>query len=363
MRAPVPFKRITIVGLGLIGGSLGLAIRKQLPGVVITGFDRPRVLSEARKRGAIHVAGSSLARAVADADLVILAVPLNQIPILLPKIARQVSPATLVTDVGSVKAPVMTLARRWFPRGNFIGGHPMTGSEQTGIRAAHPLLFENAIHVLTPLPRAPLRPLAELIRRIGGRPLKMDPATHDSIAAVVSHVPQLVAVGLMNLAGGSRAGSQQTLRLGAGGFRDLTRIASSPFTTWSGILPANRNEVVHTLGRLERLLAGYRRALLRNDWKALRRQFQRSGRLRDRIPKDMKGFLHALAILEVFIPDKPGMLAKLAVALARKNVNIKDIELMKVREGTGGTFRLSFESEEEKRMAAAILRSKGFTAG
>lgn len=363
MRAPVPFKRITIIGLGLIGGSLGLAIRKHLPGTVITGFDRPRVLSLARKRGAIHVAGSSLARAVEGADLVILAAPLDQIQTLLPTIARLVPPTTLVTDVGSVKGSVMARARRLFPRGNFVGGHPMTGAEQSGIRAAHPLLFENAIHVLTPLARAPLRPLANLIRRIGGRPLKMDPGTHDAVAAVVSHVPQLVAVGLMNLAGRGRGVSQQALRLGAGGFRDLTRIASSPFTTWSGILPANRSEVVGALRRLEQVLAGYRRALLRDDLAILRRQFRRSGRLRNRIPKDMKGFLHPLAILEVFIPDKPGMLAKLTAALARRRVNIKDIELMKVREGTGGTFRLSFESEEEKRMAAAILRSKGFSAG
>lgn len=356
-----PFRHITIIGVGLIGGSLGLAIRRQLPGAVVTGFDRPAVLSRAKRRGAIHRAETTLGRAVRNADLVILAVPPSQIRSFLPRIARLVSQRTLVTDVGSVKAGIMSDARKLFPNGNFIGGHPMAGAEHSGILAAHPLLFENALYVLTPLPGAPVRALTALIRKIGGRPLRMDPSFHDAVAATVSHLPQLVAVALMNLAGDRRRGTDEHLQLGAGGFRDLTRIASSRFDLWKHILPANHAEVTEALRRLEKKLARYRRAVASRNLRLLAREFQRSKSLRSRIPRDMKGFLHPLAVLEVFVPDKPGMLAQLTGALARKNINIKDLELMKVREGTGGTFRLSFESAEEKKRAQKILRLKGFS--
>lgn len=358
-----PFRHITIIGVGLIGGSLGLAIRRQVPDAVVTGLDRPAVLSRAKRRGAIHRAETALVRALLNADLVILAVPPRQIRSLLPRVARLVPQQTLVTDVGSVKAGIMSDAQKLFPRGNFIGGHPMAGAEHSGILAAHPLLFENAIYVLTPLPGAPVRAFTAFVRKIGGRPLRMDPGFHDAVAAAVSHLPQLVAVALMNLAGDRRRRTGAYLQLGAGGFRDLTRIASSRFDLWKHILPANRAEVAKALRRLEETLARYRRAVANGDLGLLAREFHRSRILRSRIPRDMKGFLHPLATLEVFVSDKPGMLARLTGALARKNINIKDIELMKVREDTGGTFRLSFESAEEKKKAQKVLRLNGFSVG
>ncbi|MBI4418714.1 MAG: prephenate dehydrogenase [Ignavibacteriales bacterium] len=360
MKSASPFRRVTIVGVGLIGGSLGLAIRRQNPRVIITGVDRRKVLDRARHRGAINVSEPSLARAVENADLVILATPLNRIKSLLPVIARSVSSQALVTDVGSVKAQIMNDARMWFPKGNFIGGHPMAGSEHSGIQAAHPLLFENAIYVLTPLSKARVRAATAFVRSVGARPLVMDAGVHDAVVATVSHLPQLVAIALMNLAGSQPGMAKACLQLGAGGFRDMTRVASSPFELWKGIFPANRAKIQVVLRRLERMLAGYRRSLTRADLRKIAAEFRRSQRLRNRIPSDMKGFLRPLPQLEVFLPDRPGMLARLTGALARKNVNIRDIELIRVREGMGGMFRLSFESAREKERARRTLHAARF---
>jgi len=361
-----PFSHITIIGVGLIGGSLGLAIRKQFPGITVTGVDKPAVLRQALRRRAIHAGVSSLSGAVSGADLVILATPVGTIRTLLPRVARVIRRETLVTDVGSVKKPIVGLAKRLFPHGNFIGGHPMAGVELSGIEAAHPLLFENAIYVLTPYAktkRALLNKLVRLLRGIGARLLRMDASEHDAVAAAVSHLPQLVAVAVMNLAGRGHPVAKRYLRLAAGGFRDLTRVASSSFDLWAQILPENRGEIVRALRLLERQLAAYRRELTRRNTKALAREFRSSRRLRREIPKDMKGFLHRLATLEVFVPDKPGMLARLTTALAKRGINIKDLELMKVREGTGGTFRLSFESGEERQKARKLLSQRGFESG
>lgn len=361
-----PLRHITIIGVGLIGGSLGLAVRRSLPSAVVTGVDRPSVLKAAIRRKAIHRAERSLPKALAGADLVILATPGKLIRSYIPRIARLVPRETLITDVGSVKKDIIREAMKWFPAGNFIGGHPMAGVELSGIRSAHPLLFENAIYVLTPTratPRRSVRTLASFVQSIGARPLLMDAVRHDAVAAAVSHVPQLVAVALMNLAGRDHQEARRHLRLGAGGFRDITRIASSSFGLWSQIFPANRKEISRSLGLLERILASYRREIEGGRTRMLAKEFRSSRGLRDRIPRDMKGFLHRLEYLEVFVSDKPGNLARLTGALAKHRINIKDIELMKVREGTGGTFRLSFETSEERVKARRVLQKSGFETG
>lgn len=358
-----PFQTITIVGIGLIGGSLGLAIKRRFPGISVTGVDRKVVLRKALARRVIDKGNSNLSKAVSDADLIILATPIMSIIRLLPSVARSCRDTTLITDVGSVKSGIMEEARRRFPGKNFVGGHPMAGVEQSGVEAAHPLLFENAIYVLTPAPGTP-RPrvskLSGFLRELGARPLLMDPDIHDQVASAVSHVPQLTAVALMNLAGKRHRTARKYLRLAAGGFRDLTRIASSRFDLWSEILPMNRVEVTASLKLLIDELSRYGAGVKSGGAKGLRGSFRSARSLRNSIPRDMKGFIHPLAEIHVFVKDRPGMLAKLTRVLALRRINIQDIELMKVREGRGGTFRLAFESRELAHKAEGILRKAGF---
>ena len=364
-RTPTSFKRITIIGVGVIGGSLGLAIKKHFRSVHIVGVDRRQVLKKALRRGAIDESTTDLRLAISRADLVFLATPVSVILKVLPKVAAFSSARTLVTDVGSVKRSIMRSASRLFPDGNFIGGHPMAGVELSGVDAAHPLLFENAVYVLSPmksnLPGSVQR-FADFLNELGSRVVILDPKTHDEVASAVSHLPQLTAVALTNVAGLEHRSSRRHLRLAAGGFRDLTRVASSRPEIWKDILAFNSDEIDKSLGLLIRELARYRRFLHRGGT-SLTGRFRSARRIRDSIPKSMKGFLHQLAEVYVFVKDQPGMMSKMTSVLAKAKINIKDIELMKVREGRGGTFRLAFESKEISSRAVVILKRAGFEIG
>lgn len=360
-------RRITIVGVGLIGGSLGLAIKHRFKSAVqVTGVDSSGVLRKARKRGAIDAGVTDIGRGVEGADLVLLAAPMAVILKLIPALARSCAPGTIVSDVGSVKLSVMEQAAKWFPAKNFVGGHPMAGVELSGIDAAHPLLFENAVYVLTPMqgtPRHSLKRLASFLSSLGARVILLDARTHDEVAAALSHLPQLTAVALMNVAGKEHPSARNHLRLAAGGFRDLTRIASSRFTIWESILPMNAPRIRRSLNLLIRELQSYSAFLGSSRSSRLRHKFRTARDLRNSIPKTMKGFVTPLAEVYVFVKDRPGMLARMTTALHRETINIKDIELMKIREGTGGTFRLAFESADHAKRASVILRKLGFELG
>lgn len=358
----LPYKRITIIGVGLIGGSLALAIKHRFPSVYIIGVDKPQILKRALERNVIDIAERSVERAVRSADLVIIAAPVFAIAKLLPIVAKNITPHAIVTDTGSVKQAIVKQAQKLFPNGNFIGGHPMAGSEFSGIDAAHPLLFQNAIYILTPTRTTnikSLRTIAKFFTSLDARIFNIDPATHDSIVAAVSHLPQLVAIALMNTVGKQHPNSPDHLSLAAGGFRDMTRIASSRFRMWKDILSANQKEISKALrlfiNQLEKIAA-----TVDSDPARLSAEFKTSRNLRLHIPQSMKGFMSPLVDLSVFVEDKPGELARLTSSLAKQKINIKDMELLKVREGSGGTFRLSFENRSVSNEAACILQRAGF---
>jgi len=147
----VPFRHITIIGVGLIGGSLGLAIKQRYPSIRITGVDRKEILKKALASGAIDHSTNSITKGVNGSELVILAQPIGVIQKSLPIMAQHISPTAIVTDVGSIKKSIVQEAEKYFPKGNLIGGHPMTGAETSGIQSAQSLLFENAVYVLTPV--------------------------------------------------------------------------------------------------------------------------------------------------------------------------------------------------------------------
>jgi prephenate dehydrogenase len=364
-KRPLPFQHITIIGVGLIGGSLALAIKHRFPSLHITGVDTSWVLKRAVERKAIDTAERSLEYALRSADLIVIAAPVSSIAKLLPRVARYAQPLAIITDTGSVKRSLVEQAQKLFPRGNFIGGHPMTGAEFSGIDAAHPLLFQNALYILTPTRTAnkqSLRRLTDLFTLLDARIVTMDPAVHDSVMAAVSHLPQLAAVALMNTVGKHHPDAPAHLALSAGGFRDMTRIASSPFGMWSDILVANRKEIGKALNiyiqQLKKIAA-----LVKARPSDLEEEFRTSKKMRSRIPRSMKGFLSPLVDLSVFVEDKSGELARLTSSLAERSINIKDMELLKVREGRGGTFRLSFENHSTAVKAAHILHRAGFDVG
>ena len=300
---------------------------------------------------------------MSDAEIVFLCTPVDAILKALPSVSHLISSTAIVTDVGSVKGVIQARAKKYFSsRGTFIGGHPMAGSEGSGIEYADALLFQNAVYVLCP-PQGrvkEVRLLAALLKSIGARVLTMDAREHDRVAAAISHLPQLIAVSLMDNTARKNDHNPAYLHLAAGGFRDMTRIASSPFYVWKDILSNNRDETARALKEFEQLIAQLRRGLHQRSLAGVGKKFLRAKSFRDSIPKNTKGFLHSLHDLFVWVDDKPGTLARMTAVLFRSAININDIELLKVREGQGGTFRLSFESGETARLAAKSLRAKGF---
>lgn len=249
------FRRIAILGTGLIGGSFGLAIRKFLPAIRVSGWDRPEVLHLAAARGAIHEEAADLAAAVSDADLVFLALPIGVTLDLLPAVARSVDGKALVTDACSTKAILCRQAAHCFTGvARFLGGHPMAGREVSGIASAEAELFRGATYALVGKeddsdPR--VAKFAALLRRIGALPVWLDADSHDRAVAYVSHLPQLLSVAVAALI--DHRTDPKTglpLALAGPGLRDALRLAGSPYSVWRDICLTNREQISRALESL-----------------------------------------------------------------------------------------------------------------
>jgi len=256
----LPFQKIAVVGLGLIGGSLVKRLRHLKPDCKLIGVDFRSVISAARDYLDESYAPEDLAHALRGADLVFLATPINVILDLLPDVAHSVKPGAIVTDVGSTKNFIAAQAQKYFTGERyFIGGHPMAGREKGGWENSHAHLFENAAYVLTPLPNFPahlLESLKNFLQTAGARVITLEPASHDRIVADISHLPQLLAVTLMNFIARENAPSELCLQLAGGGFRDMTRLAASPFGIWQDILASNHANIRQSLREFIDVLQG-----------------------------------------------------------------------------------------------------------
>lgn len=360
-----PIKTIGIVGVGLIGGSLGLALKRKIGHIEIIGIDDIAVIEEAVSLGAIDQGFSreDMGKGISQADVVFICTPINEIINLLPSIAQHIKSGALVTDVGSTKTQIVRNAEKFFSNDRyFLGGHPMTGSEYRGVQWSDALLFENTVYVLTPSQQLPVtltQSFGELIELLGAKVVFISPTMHDRVAAAVSHLPQLCAVTLMNLVAKQQKDSPLFLKLASGGFRDMTRIASSSYSIWNDILDTNQPEIIHFLNSLINELEQTRDKLSTGD---LAEYFHDAGRHRLSIPRDTRGFLRPNYDLSIRVEDKPGVIADIATALAQLEINIKDIEVLKVREGDAGTIRLSLETQEERLKAQQILTDIGISS-
>jgi prephenate dehydrogenase len=265
-----PFSRIAILGTGLIGGSFALAVRSVLPGAHIVGWDRPGVLERALARGVLDEAHAGLADAVAGAELIYVALPVGLTIERMPEIGRHASAEALVTDAGSTKRAVCAAARRCFGSGaRFLGGHPMAGSESSGLDAAEAGLFRGAKYVLIGEADggrdARLAGFLGVIEGIGAHPLWMDAETHDRAAAVVSHLPQLVAVALAGVAHEATDQTGLPLTLAGRGLRDALRLAGSPYAVWRDIVLTNTDNLEAALDRMTQVVEHLRASLRRRE--------------------------------------------------------------------------------------------------
>jgi prephenate dehydrogenase len=277
------FKRVAILGTGLIGGSFGLALRKARPRPRVVGWDKPDVLRRARARHAIDRGETDLALAVKDADLVFIALPVGSVLEHLPEIARAVSPHALVTDTASSKRAICEQAAACFTgRAIFLGGHPMAGKEISGIAAAEAKLFDGARYALIRGAGAPpendprVRAFAALLGKLGAQIVWLDATSHDRAAAFVSHLPQLLSIAL---AGVVRDQTDQTglpLILAGRGLRESLRLAGSPYALWRDIVLTNSDNIDRALDRMAQAIENLRPLLRRRE---LEDEFAAAGEL------------------------------------------------------------------------------------
>lgn len=286
MKPPNFFHHVTIVGLGLIGGSWGLALKKHGFSGRRVGYDRSEILTRAVALGAVDESAPDLTAAVQGADLIILATPVGVILELLEQVKRSAPSRALVTDVGSTKRLICQRAHEVFGEEPlFLGGHPLAGKERSGLEHADASLFQNARYVLTPLAvshrsEARVEAFASLLDAVGARPYWSDASSHDRAVAYLSHLPQLLSSGLASLIADESAEERLPLELAASGFRDVTRLAESPYPVWRDICLTNIENIQRALEALIEKLESMKMHLSDRE---LEREFKQALKLREKL--------------------------------------------------------------------------------
>lgn len=351
-------RRVALVGTGLVGGSIGLALARA--GVTVRAFDvDPARTRRAMELGAVSEVAESLADAVRDAEVTIVAVPVRRVAELV--VAALDAGAPAVTDVGSVKASVVREVEAARPElaGRFVGGHPMAGSEQDGLDGADAELFAGATWVLTPT--AHTEPGAHtavrsLVAELGAEIVEVSPEHHDALVALVSHVPQLAATTLMDVAATSGEQHATLLRLAAGGFRDMTRIAAGHPGIWPDICVANRDAIVAALDDYLGALAAVRALVAAGDGAALLTVLERARVARRSLPVGA-AIAGPLVELRIPVPDRPGVLSEVTTLATGLGVNIVDVEIAHSMEGDAGVLVLVTPEAGVDAFEAALVGS------
>jgi prephenate dehydrogenase len=350
--------RIAVVGVGLIGGSIGLAARERVRADV-SGWSRSRgTLERALELGAIDRAGESLVDAVRDAEAVFVCVPVGVLPDVVRDVLATVPEDCVVTDAGSTKRSVVEAVED--PR--FVGGHPLAGAETAGVEHARADLFVDATWYLTPTPGATgvlFERLHRLIRDLGARPATIDAATHDTMLAAVSHLPHVFANVLVAQAASALGEDGERLPATGPSFRDATRVAGANSAIWTDIYLANRDALIEQMDDAIARLQDVRAALVGGDADAVTvwNDGAREDRRRLLEAQLAGGPLHEL---RVSVPNEPGVVATLALELARAGVNITDMALYPTPDNSEGVVALWIAGDEPAARALQLVEERGY---
>lgn len=355
------------IGFGLIGGSIARALKeflKETP--VLTAFQYgnspSRSLTLAKEDGVLDNITTNLADFSA-CDMIFLCAPVQKNIDYLMQLKNIISPNCLLTDVGSVKGNIHQKVSELGLDHCFIGGHPMTGSEKTGYENSSTLLLENAYYILTPTARtnpSVLERYTGLVTLMGAIPIVLDPEEHDKITAAISHVPHIIAAQLVNLIQNAGPLEPKMRLLAAGGFKDITRIASSSPEIWESICLSNKESICDMLTCYQDSLETVRQMILADNKDALYHMFDTAGNYRNSIPVSSKGALMASFELYVDIKDETGALALLATLLSLHGISIKNIGIIHNREFEQGVLRIEFYDKEAVAKATKVLKTNGY---
>ena len=350
--------RVAVVGTGLIGASVGLAAQRA--GASVAGWDLDaRALAAAAGRGAVEAAGS-LEAALAGADLAVVATPIASLPGQVAAVLAASGEETTVTDVGSTKASVVAAAGG-SPR--FVGGHPICGSEARGPENASGGIFEGATWFLTPNAQTDNerhRAVHGFVASLGAFPIAIDPAAHDRLVALTSHVPHVLANVIVNQAGTARFEGHEPLASAGGALRDMTRIAGANPRIWTDIFLDNADAVRESLAEHRRRIEQVESALAQGDAGFIARWIGEAAQNRKRMLESAYDDAGALHHVRLHVPDRPGVLQGVTQALGAERINIENWELEHISPERGGTLTLLVTGESEARRAAELLESQGY---
>lgn len=358
---------IAILGVGLIGGSLALSLKKN-EDVHITGFDVVEDnLRMAHSLGVIDKGTTHLAEAVAQADYIFLCAPVGKLQELISFLRyTPLKQGAVISDTGSTKVSVMEHSHGFARQGvYFIGGHPMAGSHKSGVEASNDRLFENAYYVLTPAadtPQQVVENLRTLLAPTHAKVIIMNAQKHDEVVGAISHFPHIIASTLVNqVAAYDNEDEMNWYRsLAAGGFRDITRIASSNPGMWRDILLNNRPVMKQLAEDWKLVLDRISDLIERADGKGIEQFFAEARIFRDGLPEKEKGALQPYFDLYVDVPDEPGVIGRITTLLGEESISITNIRILETREDILGVLRISFRSHEDMEQASRILESRGY---
>lgn len=352
--------RIAVLGVGLIGGSIGLAARRRLEAEVVGCGRSPERLQRAVELGAIDRAAGSVAEACADADLVFCCAPVAVLPGQAREALAAAGPETVVTDVGSTKGELVAAVG---DDERFIGGHPLAGAETAGVENAREDLFEGARWYLTPTERSSgllYDRLQRALSALGARPQAIDPAGHDRLMATVSHMPHVLANALASE--GAESLTQDSERLPDVGpsFRDATRVAGSNPAIWADIFASNREAVADSVDSVAARLREAAELIRGGDREALAAWHAAAGEDRRRL-LEAESDAGPLRQLRIVVANKPGTIAELALALGEAGVNIEDMALHPAPDMTSGAVSVWVSGDEQAAKAQELVRRLGHT--
>lgn len=355
---------IAFIGLGLIGGSIARGLKRDNPNIKIMAYMRTRSkLEQAQKDGIVDTVLTGIGEELRECDMIFLCTPVEYNAQYLASVKPYLKPGAILTDVGSTKTNIHEEVIRLGLEESFVGGHPMAGSEKTGYENSTDHLLENAYYIITPSVRSSQNQIDRLVAvatKIGSIPLVLDYRDHDRITAAISHLPHIVASSLVNLVRDADGPREHMKQLAAGGFKDLTRIASSSPDMWEQICVTNSSNIANILERYIQSLTEILDRIRDKDHKAIHNLFDTSRSYRDSVPERARGSVEPDYSFTIDIVDEPGSISTLSVILAAKGINIRNIGINHNREHGEGTLRVSFYTEAAMETAWQQLRKYNY---
>ncbi len=353
-------EKIGFVGLGLIGGSIARAIRQYYPNYEIVAFDKNReTLALATQESVIDVACTSIDDNFQNCNYIFLCAPVSYNTAYLKQLKNYVHENCVLTDVGSVKSSIHKEVIALNLEEYFIGGHPMAGSEKSGFVNSKAMLIENAYYILTPSSKICAEKVGhykEFITSLKALPVVLGYEEHDYITGAISHLPHIIAATLVNYVKDHDDKNELMKHLAAGGFKDITRIASSSPTMWQHICLKNRDNIVNILEEYISLLEETKVAVSNGDEQSLYNFFETSKNYRNSLPGGSSGPIKRMYAVYCDIVDEAGGIATIATILAANNINLKNIGIIHNREFEEGVLRIEFYDEASSKKATELLQ-------